>query len=46
MQLGVTDHVWTIGEIVDAALAGWLPDRTPEPPLGYAPLTVIKGGIK
>ena len=22
MQLGVTDHVWTIGELVDAALDG------------------------
>jgi hypothetical protein len=22
MQLGVTDHVWTIGELVDAALNG------------------------
>jgi hypothetical protein len=22
MQLGVTDHVWTIGELVEAALTG------------------------
>jgi hypothetical protein len=22
MQLGVTDHVWTIGELVEAALEG------------------------
>jgi hypothetical protein len=22
MQLGVTDHIWTIGELVDAALNG------------------------
>ena len=22
MQLGVTDHVWTVGELVDAALNG------------------------
>ena len=43
MQLGITDHIWTIGELVDAALAGLLPERTPEPPLGYAPFTVIKG---
>jgi hypothetical protein len=27
MQLGVTDHVWTIGELVDAALEGVLPNR-------------------
>ena len=39
MQLGVTDHIWTIGELVDAALAG-------EPPLGYAPFTIITGGKK
>ena len=44
MQLGVTDHIWTISELVAAALAGVLPERTPEPPLGYAPFTVIKGG--
>jgi IS1 family transposase len=44
MQVGVTDHIWTIGELVNAALAGVLPERTPEPPLGYAPFTVVKGG--
>jgi hypothetical protein len=22
MQLGVTDHIWTIGELIDAALEG------------------------
>ncbi len=27
MQLGVTDHVWTISELVEAALSG----VTPEP---------------
>jgi len=26
MQLGVTDHVWSIGELIDAALAGELPE--------------------
>jgi hypothetical protein len=25
MQLGVTDHIWTIGELVDAALDGVVP---------------------
>jgi hypothetical protein len=26
MQLGVTDHVWSIGELIDAALAGEVPE--------------------
>jgi IS1 family transposase len=26
MQLGVTDHVWSIGELIDAALAGEIPE--------------------
>lgn len=28
MQLGVTDHIWTIGELIDAALNGELPPGT------------------
>ncbi|HEX3665765.1 MAG TPA: hypothetical protein VHU23_11090 [Rhizomicrobium sp.] len=28
MQLGVTDHVWSVGELIDAALAGELPGGT------------------
>jgi len=28
MQVGVTDHVWSIGELIDAALAGELPEGT------------------
>ena len=28
MQLGVTDQVWSIGELIDAALDGMLPDGT------------------
>jgi len=28
MQLGVTDHVWSIGKLIDAALAGDLPQDT------------------
>jgi IS1 family transposase len=28
MQIGVTDHVWSIGELIDAALAGELPTGT------------------
>jgi hypothetical protein len=41
MQLGVTDHIWTIGELVDAALEGVLPA-----PGGrrYGRFTVMDGG--
>jgi hypothetical protein len=41
MQLGVTDHIWTIGELVDAALDGVVPA-----PGGrrYGRFTVIDGG--
>jgi hypothetical protein len=41
MQLGVTEHIWTIGELVDAALEGVLPA-----PCGrrYGRFTVIDGG--
>ncbi len=28
MQVGVTDHVWIIGELIDAALDGELPPGT------------------
>jgi hypothetical protein len=31
------DHIWTIGELVDTALQGLLPERMPEPPCGSAP---------
>jgi IS1 family transposase len=43
MQLGVTDHIWTIGELVDAALEGVIPA-----PRGrrYGRFTVIDGGRK
>jgi len=52
MALGVTDHIWTIGELVQAALAlsdvPPLPHSTPETTirLGYRPFrpTVIRGG--
>lgn len=44
MQLGVTDHIWTISELVTAALDGLVPQRTPEPPKGFAPFRVIQGG--
>jgi IS1 family transposase len=43
MQLGVTDHIWTIGELVEAALEGVIPA-----PGGrrYGRFTVIDGGRK
>jgi hypothetical protein len=40
-QLGVTDHIWSIGELVDAALNG----EPPEPAGRKAgPFRVIDGG--
>ncbi len=44
MQLGITDHIWTVGELVDAALDGMLSELAPEPPKGFAPFRVIRGG--
>ena len=38
MALGVADHIWTIGELVEAATN---PDDLPP---HYAPFTVIEGG--
>jgi len=39
MALGVADHIWTIGELVEAA-------TNPETvPLRHAPFTVIDGGL-
>jgi len=42
MQLGVTDHIWTIGELVDAALNGELPQPAPVRRVGL--FGVIEGG--
>lgn len=42
MQLGVTDHIWSIGELVEAALTG----VTPEPQgRKVGRFTVIDGGV-
>lgn len=42
MQVGVTDHIWTISELVTAVLDG----VTPEPQGRKAgPFTVIDGGL-
>jgi hypothetical protein len=38
MAIGITDHIWTIGELVDAALSGEAPAPRPRP------FTVIQGG--
>jgi hypothetical protein len=38
MAIGITDHIWTIGELIDAA-------KSPEAPApSYRPFTVIQGG--
>ena len=42
MALGITDHIWTIGELVELALSG----NYPEPPRRRGPFTVIEGGRK
>jgi hypothetical protein len=41
MQLGVTDHIWSIGELVDAALSNEAPK-----PIGrnIGPFRIIDGG--
>ena len=43
MHLGVTDHIWTIGELVDAALDGVF---APSSPKSFGRFTVIKGGAE
>lgn len=40
MHLGIADHVWTIGELVDAAQS----ENYPEPPRRSGPFRVIQGG--
>jgi IS1 family transposase len=42
MQLGVTDHVWTISELVEAALSGSVPNSTGR---RVGRFTVIDGGV-
>ena len=43
MALGVTDHIWEIGELIEAT-AGPELEPASEPPR-YAPFTVIDGGL-
>lgn len=49
----MTDHVWSIGELIDAALDGELPpdagrefpaNLPPPKPKGWKTFTVIRGG--
>ncbi len=39
MALGVADHIWTIGELIEAA------SNPEDQPPRYAPFTVIDGGL-
>ena len=39
VALGVADHIWTIGELVEAAT------NPVDTPPRYAPFTVINGGL-
>jgi hypothetical protein len=38
MAIGVTDHIWSIGELIDAA------ENSEPPPPCFRPFTVIEGG--
>ena len=46
VALGITDHVWSIGELIDAALAAAPPKPTPTAPDRRRQLRVIEGGKK
>jgi IS1 family transposase len=45
MQLGVTDHVWSIGELIDAALNGEATEPQAPAPAGRPNLRVLRGGL-
>jgi hypothetical protein len=42
MALGVTDHPWTIGELVDAALRASEPKPLPTPPAPFVGMSAGK----
>jgi hypothetical protein len=44
IALGITDHVWSIGELIDAALAAVPPKPTPTAPERRRRFRVIEGG--
>jgi IS1 family transposase len=46
MALGLTDHVWSIGELIDAALSAAPPKPTPTAPDRRRTFRVIEGGRK
>jgi hypothetical protein len=46
MALGLTDHVWSIGELIDAALAAVPPIPTETAPERRRRFRVIDGGLK
>jgi IS1 family transposase len=44
VQLGIADHVWSLGELIDAALAVATPDPTETAPERRRKFRVIEGG--
>ena len=44
VALGITDHIWTIGELIDAALAAVPPKPAPTAPDQRKQFRVIQGG--
>ena len=44
IALGITDHVWSIGELIDAALAAVPPKPTPTAPDRRRQFQVVQGG--
>jgi hypothetical protein len=44
IALGITDHIWTIGELIDAALGAVPPKPTPTAPDRRRQFRVIQGG--
>lgn len=45
VQLGITDRVWSLGDMIDAALAVATPDPTETAPERRRKLRVIQGGL-
>jgi hypothetical protein len=46
VALGITDHAWSIGELIDAALTAVPPKPTPTAPDRRRQFRVIEGGRK
>jgi hypothetical protein len=45
MALGITDHVWSIGELIEAALKAVPTKPTPTPPQRRRQVRVIQGDL-